>query len=45
MQERLQETAADVKSSIEEQVAERPLATILLAFGIGLLLGKVAHRS
>jgi len=31
-------------TAIEQQVAERPLAVMALAFGIGLLIGKVAHR-
>jgi ElaB/YqjD/DUF883 family membrane-anchored ribosome-binding protein len=31
-------------TAIEQQINERPLAVMALAFGIGLLLGKVAHR-
>jgi ElaB/YqjD/DUF883 family membrane-anchored ribosome-binding protein len=32
-------------AALEQQVNERPLAIMALAFGIGLLIGKVAHRS
>jgi len=32
-------------TAIEQQCTERPLAIMALAFGIGLLIGKVAHRS
>ncbi len=31
-------------TAIEQQINERPLAVIALAFGIGLLIGKLAHR-
>ena len=31
-------------TAIEQQISERPLAILALAFGIGLLIGKVAHR-
>ena len=31
-------------TAIEQQINERPLAIMALAFGVGLLIGKVAHR-
>ena len=31
--------------ALEQQINERPLAIMALAFGIGLLIGKTAHRS
>lgn len=31
-------------TAIEQQINERPLVIMALAFGIGLLIGKVAHR-
>jgi ElaB/YqjD/DUF883 family membrane-anchored ribosome-binding protein len=29
---------------LEEQITERPLTSLLVAFGIGILLGKLTHR-
>lgn len=31
-------------AAIEQQINDRPLAIMALAFGVGLLIGKVAHR-
>ncbi|PKU23009.1 DUF883 family protein [Telmatospirillum siberiense] len=31
-------------TAIERQIDERPLVVMALAFGIGLLIGNVAHR-
>ena len=31
---------ADVKASLEDHVREKPLNTLLLAFAVGLVLGK-----
>jgi ElaB/YqjD/DUF883 family membrane-anchored ribosome-binding protein len=49
---RLHKAAEDADSlrksgvtAIEQQINERPLAVLALAFGIGLLIGKMAHRS
>ena len=29
---------------LEDQVTARPLTSLLLAFGIGIMLGKITHR-
>ena len=40
---RLRQAATDARTTLEEQVREKPLGTLLLAFGIGLLFGKAAR--
>lgn len=44
MEAKLRQAAGEAKTTLEEQVREKPLGTLLLAFGIGLLFGKVAGR-
>ncbi len=36
----LRHAAGEARSTLEEQVREKPLNTLLLAFAIGLVLGK-----
>jgi len=31
-------------SSVENQIEERPFTSVLAAFGVGILLGKLLHR-
>ncbi len=41
---RLRKAADEAKTSLEQQVRERPLGTLLLAFAVGLLFGKAASH-
>jgi ElaB/YqjD/DUF883 family membrane-anchored ribosome-binding protein len=41
---RLRRAAGEAKSTLEDHVKERPFGTLLLAFGIGLLIGKAGSR-
>ena len=40
----LRQAAGDARTTLEEQVREKPLHTLLLAFTIGLVLGKGLGR-
>jgi ElaB/YqjD/DUF883 family membrane-anchored ribosome-binding protein len=40
----VQHAAADAKDDLEERIQDNPYKAILLAAGIGLLLGFVIHR-
>jgi ElaB/YqjD/DUF883 family membrane-anchored ribosome-binding protein len=44
LEARLRKAADEAKSSLETQVKERPLGTLLIAFGLGLLFGKSIGR-
>jgi ElaB/YqjD/DUF883 family membrane-anchored ribosome-binding protein len=41
---RLRKAADEAKTTLEQQVRDRPLGTLLLAFTVGLLFGKAASR-
>jgi ElaB/YqjD/DUF883 family membrane-anchored ribosome-binding protein len=41
---RLRHAATEARTTLEEQVREKPLGTLLLAFAIGMLFGKAAGR-
>lgn len=41
---KLRHAATDAKETLEQQVRDRPLGTLLLAFSVGLLFGKAASR-
>lgn len=36
--------AGDARDTLEKRVKEQPLGTLLVAFGVGLLIGKTASR-
>jgi ElaB/YqjD/DUF883 family membrane-anchored ribosome-binding protein len=40
----LREKGSDSLQSIEDKIAERPLTTALIAFGVGYMLGKLFSR-
>lgn len=40
----LRQTAGEAKTTLEEHVREKPLNTLLLAFTVGLVLGKGLGR-
>lgn len=39
-----QERAQEAVHTVEQQIAQRPLPSILVAFGIGFLIGKLMDR-
>ncbi len=41
---RLRQAAGEARSTLEHQIRDKPLGTLLVAFGIGLLFGKAASR-
>jgi ElaB/YqjD/DUF883 family membrane-anchored ribosome-binding protein len=44
VEDRVRRAAGEAKTTLEEQVKEKPLGTLLVAFGLGLLLGRAALR-
>jgi len=40
----LRQVAGEARDSLEQQVKEKPLGTLLIAFGVGLLIGKTMSR-
>ena len=40
----VRDAAVEAKDGLEEQIQERPYRSILLAAGVGLMLGLVLHR-
>ena len=51
VQEKLQKAASNAReigqsglSHLEKEVAEKPLASVLIAFGVGWLLGRLGSR-
>lgn len=40
----VREAAVEAKDGLEEQIQERPYRAVLLAAGLGLMLGLVLHR-
>ncbi len=43
-QEAAKETAVDIRDRLEEQIQERPYRAVLVATGLGLLVGLVLRR-
>jgi len=41
---RVRKAAEEAKTTLEQQVQEKPLGTLLLAFAIGMLFGRAAGR-
>lgn len=42
--ERYRESGREIVHNVEERVAEKPLAALLLAFGAGLVIGSLCRR-
>jgi ElaB/YqjD/DUF883 family membrane-anchored ribosome-binding protein len=40
----LRQAAGDARDTLEQRVKDQPLGTLLVAFGIGLLIGKTVSR-
>ena len=40
---RLRQTTGEVRSTLEQHVQEKPLGSLLIAFAVGLLLGKAGR--
>jgi len=44
VRDEVREKAGDVRDNLEEKIQERPYRAVMIAAGIGLLLGLVLHR-
>lgn len=44
LETQLRQAAGEARDSLEARVKDQPLGTLLIAFGIGLLLGKSVGR-
>ena len=42
VEQRLRQAAGEARTTLEQQVKEKPLGTLLIAFGLGLLFGRAA---
>jgi len=40
----VRQAAGEARDTLEQQIKEKPLGTLLIAFGVGLLLGKALSR-
>lgn len=40
----LRQAAGEARDTLEQRVKEQPLGTLLIAFGVGLLIGKAVSR-
>ena len=44
LEAQLRSAATEARDTLEQRVKDQPLGTLLIAFGIGLLIGKSAGR-
>lgn len=44
LETQLRSAANDARDTLEARVKDQPLGTLLIAFGVGLLIGKAAGR-
>jgi ElaB/YqjD/DUF883 family membrane-anchored ribosome-binding protein len=42
LEAKMRKSAHEARTTLEQQVQEKPLGTLLIAFGLGLLLGKAS---